>query len=190
MAVGLMLDQLADIAITNDPDADRIGVIVNHHGEAVQLTGNQLAVLVADYVLSQKASRRELNSHDYIAKTIVTTDMLEPIASKYGIQTHGNLLIGFKYIGELIRNNEGTDSRFILGGEESYGLLKGDYARDKDGSVGALMAAECAALLKGQQKTLVDRLFELYAEHGLYVETLQSIEFPGSDGFTTMQSIM
>lgn len=190
MAVDLMLENDADIAITNDPDADRIGVVVNHKGEAVQLTGNQLAVLVAEYVLEQKTLRQDISAHDYIAKTIVTTDMLEAVATRYGVQTHGNLLIGFKYIGELIRNNEGTESNFILGGEESYGLLKGDYARDKDGAVGALMAAEYAAHLKRQDKTLVDRLFELYAEYGLYVETLENIQFPGADGFASMQSIM
>lgn len=190
MVVDLMLRESADIAITNDPDSDRIGVIVNHKGEAIQLTGNELAVLVAEYVLSQMEARGDVRSHDYIAKTIVTTDMLDAIADKYGVQTHGNLLIGFKYIGELIRNNEGTENRFIMGGEESYGLLKGDYARDKDGSIGALMAAEYAALLKGDGKTLVDRLYELYAGYGLYVETLESIQFPGAAGFTTMQSIM
>lgn len=189
-AVAQMLSEGADIAITNDPDADRIGVTVRVGEDVVYLNGNQSAVLAADFVLSKKKEKGELSGKQYIAKTIVTTDLLESIATHYGVKTYGNFLVGFKYIGELILKKEDTDEEFIIGGEESYGLLKGDYARDKDGAAGALPLAEYAAELKQQGKTLYDRLLEIYAEHGLYVERLDNIQSPGADGFERMQRVM
>jgi phosphoglucomutase/phosphomannomutase len=190
LAVAQMLAEDADIAITNDPDADRIGVIVRHGDDPIYLTGNQSAVLATDYVLKQMKANGSLTDKHYIAKTIVTTDMLCALADHYGVTLYGDMLIGFKYIGELIRLKEGTDETFVIGGEESYGLLKGDYARDKDGAVGALPLAEYAAELKLDGKTLYDRLLELYAQHGLYVEYLATIVCPGAKGFEQMQDIM
>lgn len=188
--VALMLAEDADIAITNDPDADRIGVMVRKEDEAIYLSGNQSAVLAADYVLMKKQQKGGLTNKDYIAKTIVTTDMLTALANKYGVKIYGNLLIGFKYIGELIRLKEADGERYIIGGEESFGLSKGDYVRDKDGAAGALPVAEYAAELKKQGKTLWDRMLELYKEHGLYVERLDTMVCPGAEGFTQMQQIM
>lgn len=190
IAVQQMLEHNADIAITNDPDADRIGVVVNQQSEAVYLNGNQSAVLAADFALKQLASRGELTEKHYVAKTIVTTDMLTALADHYGATMYTNMLVGFKYIGELIHQKETTDEVFVIGGEESYGLLKGEYARDKDGAAGALMLAEYAAELKAQGKTLYDRLFELYREHGIYQELLATVQLPGADGFSRMQAIM
>jgi phosphomannomutase len=190
MAVAQMLAQNADIAITNDPDADRIGVIVNHHGDAKYLSGNQAAVLAADYVLSIMKKNGELTKNHYLAKTIVTTDMLRAVGNFYGVKTYGDMLVGFKYIGELIRNKEGMDETFVMGGEESYGLLKGTYARDKDGAVGALTLAECAAELKQDGKTLIDKMYELYETHGIYAERLDTVVCPGADGFEKMKHIM
>lgn len=190
MAVELMMKQSADIAITNDPDADRIGVIVRQGDVPMYLSGNQSAVLVADYVLGKLAAQNKLLVKSFIAKTIVTTDMLKALADKYQISMYDNLLIGFKYIGELILKKENTDEIFILGGEESYGLLKGTYARDKDGVSGALPLAEYAAELKLSGKTLYDRLLELYSEYGLYVERLDNMICPGATGFEKMQNIM
>jgi len=189
-AVAQMLAEEADIAITNDPDADRIGVMLRHNGEAIYLNGNQLAVLATDYTLRKMQARGELTPKHYIAKTIVTTKMLSQLADVYGVTMYTNMLIGFKYIGELILKKETTDEIFVIGGEESYGLLKGDYARDKDGAAGALPLAEYAAELKKQGKTLYDRLLELYKEHGLYLERLDSAYFLGASGFETMQSVM
>lgn len=189
-AVQQMLQTNSDIAITNDPDADRIGVVVNQQGEAVYLNGNQSAVLAADFALQQLQARGELTPQHYLAKTIVTTDMLSAVAASYGITMYTNMLVGFKYIGELIRQKESTNEVFVLGGEESYGLLKGSYARDKDGAVGALLLAEYAAMLKQSSKTLYDRLLELYGEHGIYQESLATIQLPGADGFKRMQAIM
>ena len=189
MAVQKMIDERADIAITNDPDADRIGVVVRQGSRPIYLNGNQSAALVADFVLHHM-SEKGLTSNHYIAKTIVTTDLLNALARSYGINIYDNMLIGFKYIGELIRNKENTNEKFVLGGEESYGLLKGTYARDKDGAVGALLLAEYAAELKSRHMTLFDRLMNLFCEHGIYSETLVNIQLPGSDGFNKMQSIM
>lgn len=189
-AVAEMLAVKADIAITNDPDADRIGVMVRQGEEPIYLNGNQSAVLAADYVLRKKQERGELSSKHYLAKTIVTTDMLTALADHYGVNLYGNMLIGFKYIGELILKKEQTDEVFVIGGEESYGLLKGTYARDKDGAVGALPLAEYAAELKLEGKTLYDRLLELYKEHGLYLEYLTTVVCPGASGFEQMQGVM
>ncbi len=189
-AVAQMLAEQADIAITNDPDADRIGVVVRVGDEPFYLNGNQSAALAADYVLLKKQQKGTLTNKHYIAKTIVTTDLLTSIARKYDVTIYDNFLVGFKYIGELIHSKENSDEIFVIGGEESYGLLKGDYARDKDGATGALPLAEYAAELKSVGKTLQDRLFELYAEHGMYIERLDNAVSPGADGFERMQSIM
>lgn len=189
-AVAQLLSEQADIAITNDPDADRIGVMVRQGEDVIYLSGNQSAVLAADYALSRMQARGKLTSSHYIAKTIVTTDMLIAVADKYAVKTYGSMLVGFKYIGELILEKESTDETFVLGAEESYGLLKGDYARDKDGATGALPLAEYAAELKRDSKTLYDRLLELYTEHGLYVERLANAFFPGASGFEKMQTVM
>lgn len=189
-AVAHMLAHDADVAITNDPDADRIGIMVRQGDRPVYLTGNQSAALATEYALRKLHEKGQLTDKHYIAKTIVTTDMLQAVADRYGVTTYGNMLVGFKYIGELIKNKEGTDEVFVIGGEESYGLLKGDYARDKDGAVGALPLVEYAAELKKDGKTLYDRMLELYAEYGMFVERLDSLEYPGADGFRQMQAIM
>ena len=189
MAVQALMDEKADIAITNDPDADRIGVVVRQGNEPIYLNGNQSAALAADYVL-RHMDEADLNKNHYLAKTIVTTDLLNALAESHGVTIYDNMLIGFKYIGELIRQKENTDEQFIIGGEESYGLLKGTYARDKDGAVGALLLAEYAAELKTRDMTLFDRLMSLFCEHGIFVEDLVNVQLPGADGFGKMQAIM
>ncbi len=190
MAVAQMLEENADIAITNDPDADRIGVMVRQGDEAVYLNGNESFILATDYTLSKLQEKNELTPQHYVARTIVTTDMIDALAHHYGITVYNNLLVGFKYLGKLIREKENTDEKFVIGGEESYGLLKGDYARDKDGATGALPMVEFAAELKRQGKTLYDRLLELYAEHGIYLDRMDNINAPGADGFEKMKSVM
>lgn len=190
MAVQAMLDQEADIAITNDPDADRIGIMVRHKGQPFYLNGNQAAALATDYSFKKLQDRGELTSRHYVVKNIVTTDMMNALAEKYGANIYDNILIGFKYIGAIILSKEQTDEKFVLGAEESYGLLKGSYARDKDGATGALPIAEYAAELKIEGKTLIDRLMELYAELGLFIEVTEVAAYPGAEGFATMQKIM
>jgi phosphoglucomutase len=189
-AVAQLMAEDADIAITNDPDADRVCVIARQGDQPKYLTGNQAAVLATDYALRKRQAAGTLTGKHYIAKTIVTTDMLDALAVKYGVRVYGNMLIGFKYIGELILNKEATDELFVIGGEESYGMLKGTYARDKDGATGALPLAEYAAELKLEGLTLWDRLMALYQEHGLYMERLDTMVSPGAKGFERMQEIM
>lgn len=189
-AVAQMLAEDADIAITNDPDADRIGVMVRSGDQPLYLSGNQTAALATEFSLRKLHESGQLTPRHYIAKTVVTTDLLDAVANRYNVTTYGDMLIGFKYIGELLLQKETTDEVFVIGAEESYGMLKGDYARDKDGSVGALILAEYAAELKLQGKTLFDRMLELYVEYGLYVERLDTIVCPGAKGFEQMQSIM
>lgn len=190
LAVAQMMSENADIAITNDPDADRIGVVVRQGDEPIYLNGNQSAVLVADYVLRTLQKKGTLTQKHYIAKTIVTTDMLDALAVHYGVNIYGNMLIGFKYIGKLILDKEQTDEVFVMGAEESYGLLKGTYARDKDGATGALPMAEYAAELKKDGKTLYDRFLELCSQHGLYIDQLNNLMCPGASGFDQMKRIM
>lgn len=189
-AVAQLMGEQADIAITNDPDADRIGVMLRQGDEPIYLNGNESAVLAAEFALRKLHEQGTLTPKHYIAKTIVTTDMFMALADKYNVTCYGNMLIGFKYIGELILKKENTDEIFVIGGEESYGLLKGTYARDKDGAAGALPLAEYAAELKAEGKTLYDRLLELYKEYGVYTERLDTIVCPGADGFAQMQTIM
>lgn len=189
-AVAQLMGEQADIAITNDPDADRIGIMLRQGDEPIYLNGNESAVLAAEFALRKLHEQGTLTPKHYIAKTIVTTDMFMALADKYNVTCYGNMLIGFKYIGELILKKENTDEIFVIGGEESYGLLKGTYARDKDGAAGALPLAEYAAELKAEGKTLYDRLLELYKEYGVYTERLDTIVCPGADGFAQMQTIM
>lgn len=190
LAVEQLLREQADIAITNDPDADRVGIMVRQGEEVVYLSGNQAAVLAADFVLKKMQAKGTLTPKHYIAKTIVTTNMLTALAKYYNVTMYTNMLVGFKYIGELLLQKEKTDEIFVIGGEESFGMLKGDYARDKDGATGALPVAEYAAELKREGKTLYDRLLELYVQHGLYVERLDNVYFTGASGFATMQAVM
>jgi phosphomannomutase len=190
MAVAKLQDERGDIAVTNDPDADRFGVMVRQGEGVVYLSGNQAASLAADYSLANLQAKSKLTSKHYIAKTIVTTDLMGEIAAKYGAKIYENFLVGFKYIGELVYKKEQTDEVFVMGAEESFGFMKGDYTRDKDGAAGALTLAEYAAELKTDGKTLYDRLLELYSEHGVFVERLDNVQSPGADGFAKMQTIM
>ncbi len=190
MAVSQMLREKADIAVTNDPDADRLGVMVRQGDEPIYLSGNQAAVLAADYTLRKRQEKGILKSDDYLAKTIVTTEMLTALADHYGVKLYGNMLIGYKYIAKLILEKEALGQSFLLGAEESFGLLKGDYARDKDGASGTLPLAEYAAELKKEGKTLYDHLLDLYIEHGLFVEYLANAYFEGASGFNKMQKVM
>lgn len=170
-----------NLVLASDPDADRLGAAVRVEGDGfVPLTGNQIASLIADFVLSKKKQRGELTSRHYLVKTLVTTDLLRRIAGHYGVEMHGNLLVGFKYIAQEI-DSSGPE-RFVFGAEESYGYLTGSYARDKDAAVAALLLAELAAELKAQGKTLVDQLDALYLIHGYHVEGAASKTCPGAEG--------
>lgn len=186
--VALMLAEKADIAITNDPDADRFGVMIRQGDRPIYLSCNQSAALGVDFMLRHMKEQGKLNGKQYIAKTIVTTDFIEEIAKRFNVKTVGNLLVGFKWIAEQIRLR--PDEEYLLGVEESFGMCKGDYARDKDGASPSLLLAEAAAEQKKLNKTLYDRLLELYEEYGLFVERLDTMRCEGAEGFAEMQAIM
>ena len=185
------LEQHCDIALTTDPDADRLGVVVLHGDSHTFLSGNQIASLLCDYILRSRSELGTLDGRQFIGKTIVTTDMLDHIADSYKVTCRGNLLVGFKYIGELIKlyEDQGTEE-FVFGGEESFGTLVGSYARDKDAAGSALLISELASQLKSQGKTLVDSLDELSSQHGVFVEELDNIVLQGAEGFATMKHVM
>lgn len=175
----------ADIAISTDPDADRLGVVAKDtDGEYKLLTGNQIAALAAYHTLAK-------GGKGFMVRTIVTTDLLDAIAKDFGSTIYNHILIGFKYVAQLIREHQDNGNEtFLLGGEESYGLLKGSYCRDKDAAVAALLLCELTSELKDQGKNLFWQLNELYKKYGVYTETLANISYPGAEGFQNMQSIM
>lgn len=185
LAAEQMLAENADIAITTDPDADRLSVIINHRGKVITLDGNQSATLIMNYVMKNADP-----TNAYVCKTIVTTDFITAIAQKYGIKMYDDMLIGFKFIGELIEEKTPLGERFLAGGEESYGVLVGTHARDKDAASGALVIAKYADELKKVGKTLYDELLALYEEFGVYQEGLATAEFTGAVGFNKMKQLM
>lgn len=184
LVIKLAEETHADIAIANDPDSDRLGVAVNDGEKFVRLTGNEVGVLLTDYVLSMLKQCGKLPDNAIVVKTIVTSKMVNAIAAKYGVEAV-DVLTGFKYIGDVINKLEqkGEKERFVFGFEESCGYLKGTYVRDKDGVIAAALIAECASYYKKEQgKTLLDRLNELYAEFGNYLMETVSYRFEGADG--------
>jgi len=191
LAIKLAQQVNADIIIGTDPDADRMGAVVkNNEGEYVVLSGNQSGALMVHYVLSQLKERGQLPDNGVVIKTIVTSELGADIARSYGVAVE-NTLTGFKYIGEKMTRYEQTgEHTFLFGYEESYGYLTGTYARDKDAIVAALLIAEAAAYYSSQGKTLYDVLLELYAEHGFYLEALESRTLKGLDGVQKIGAIM
>ncbi|MBF0518213.1 MAG: phospho-sugar mutase [Nitrospirae bacterium] len=188
MALALMDETGADIALATDPDCDRIGVAVRDiDGKGtVLLNGNQVGVLLTDYILAALASSIDTKKAAVI-KTIVTSSLIEKIASSYGIRCV-SVLTGFKYIGEWIRKN--PDSDFIFGCEESYGYLRGTYARDKDAVVSSSLICEMASYYKSKGSSVLKRLHELYEKHGVYIETLSSVTMKGKEGMEQMETLM
>ncbi len=182
----------ADFLLATDPDADRCGTAVrSSNGEYVLLSGNEVGLLLLDFICSQRAKHNAMPSHPIFIKTIVTTDLAEKIAENYGVQTI-NVLTGFKFIGEQIGFLEKQDRAddYICGFEESYGYLTGTYVRDKDAVNAAFMICEMFAYYKTRGVNLLEKLEELYRLYGFCLNTLQSYEFPGSAGMEKMASIM
>ena len=194
MALGIEYAQKynADLLLATDPDCDRVGIAVkNKAGEYELLTGNQIGMLLLDYICSQRVKHCKMPINPIMIKTIVTMDMGEQIASHYGLRTI-NVLTGFKFIGEQIGNLEkqGKSDSYVFGFEESYGYLTGTYVRDKDGVDGAYMICEMFSYYATQGISLLDKLEELYKTYGYCLNTLHSYEFDGSAGFAKMQEIM
>ncbi len=180
----------ADVAITTDPDADRLGVIARGAQGTYQFfNGNQIAALIGYHVLSQLKAQGKLSPQHFVVKTIVTTDCINAQAADFGVRVYDNILIGFKYVAELIQKLEDKET-FVFGGEESHGILKGSYTRDKDAAVAALLMCELVSTLKDAGKTLPELLNDLYRRYGIYWETLQNIQYPGAQGAATMQKLM
>lgn len=182
----------ADLLLATDPDCDRVGIAVkNKEGEYELLTGNQVGILLLDYICSQRIKHGKMPVDPVMIKTIVTTDMGEQIATHYGLRTI-NVLTGFKFIGEQIGKLEqqGKANSYVFGFEESYGYLTGSYVRDKDGVDGAYMISEMFSYYATKGISLLDRLNQLYKTYGYCLNTLHSYEFDGSAGFAKMQSIM
>jgi len=181
----------ADIVVGTDPDADRVGAVVkNSEGEYVILTGNMTGVLLTEYILSSKKENGTLPDNGAVVSTIVSTDLTKAIAKNYGVD-YFEVLTGFKYIGEKIKEFEADNSHtYLFGFEESYGCLAGTYARDKDAVVATMLICELAAFYKSKGMTLYDGLQEVYKKYGYYKESVKSITLKGIEGIQNMKKIM
>ncbi|MCI8804426.1 MAG: phospho-sugar mutase [Clostridiales bacterium] len=181
----------ADIVVGTDPDADRVGAVVkNGKGEYVILTGNMTGVLLTEYILSSKKESGRLPENGAVVSTIVSTDLTKAIAKNYGVD-YFEVLTGFKYIGEKIKEFEKDGSHtYLFGFEESYGCLAGTYARDKDAVVATMLICELAAFYKSKGMTLYEGLQEVYKKYGFYKESIKSITLKGIEGIENMKKIM
>lgn len=179
----------ADLLLGTDPDADRVGIAArNHHGEWQLLNGNQTATLLVYYMLNSWKAAGKLTGNEMVVKTIVTTDLIAKMAADYGVDCP-DTLTGFKYIAGIIREQEGK-KKFIVGGEESYGYLVGDYVRDKDAVMSCAMIAEMVAAAKDKGLSLFDQLIEIYQRFGFYKEGLLSMTKKGKAGAEEIQAMM
>jgi len=179
----------AELLLATDPDADRVGLgVKDDKGEYILLNGNQAASLLIYYLLSQWKAKGKITGKEFIVKTIVTSELLKDMGSDFGVETF-DVLTGFKFIAEIIRQLEGK-KKFIGGGEESYGYLVGDFVRDKDAVISCCMFAEIAAWAAEQGKTLYDLLIEIYTRYGLYLEKLISVTKKGKSGAEEIQAMM
>lgn len=192
LALELAKEVDADVILATDPDADRLGVYGKDRktGEYHRFTGNMTGIFLAEYILSQKKAMGNLPTDGAVIKTIVTTNMLEPLAREYGVRVM-EVLTGFKYIGEQIRRfEEGGKGRFLFGFEESYGCLTGTYARDKDAVGAAAMFCEAAAFYKKKGLTVWEQMEKLYEKYGRYQETLKTVVLKRADGIRKMKEEM
>jgi phosphoglucomutase len=189
MALDLAREKGADLVMATDPDADRLGIAVRKpSGEFVLLNGNQTGALLTWYIISQKKRKGELKGNEYIIKTIVTSDLLDSIAEKNGVECY-NVLTGFKFFAEIMRDLEGK-KKYIGGGEESFGYLPGDYVRDKDAVSSCALIAETAAWARDHGKSLWELLLDIYAEYGLYREKLVNVVRKGAEGAAEIRKMM
>jgi len=182
----------ADLLLATDPDSDRVGIAVKDKDGSYQLlSGNQTGMLLTDYVCARRTENGTMPKDPVVIKTIVTTDMVEQIASHYGVRTV-NVLTGFKYIGEQIGllEKQGKADSYIFGFEESYGYLSGSYVRDKDAVDAAFLICEMFCYYKTRGISLLEKLDELYKTYGYCLNTLYSYQFEGAAGFAKMQEIM
>lgn len=191
LAIELAKETMPDLIFGTDPDCDRIGVVVNEGNESYRvLTGNQVGVLLTNYILKARQEMGLLNEKDTVIKTIVTSEMARAVCKGYDAQII-DVLTGFKYIGEKIKAFLETKSNnFVLGFEESYGYLSGDFVRDKDAVIASVLIAEMALYYKTQGKNLYEALEDLFKQHGYYKEDLISITMEGKDGQEKIAAIL
>ena len=179
----------ADILLGTDPDADRVGIAIkDNKGNWLLVNGNQTAVLACNYMIEARKAKGIARANDMVIKTIVTTELIDKIAKANGVACY-NVLTGFKWIAELIKEKEGKEE-YIVGGEESYGLMIGSKIRDKDAVSAVALLCEMAAYEKNKGKSLYDKLIELYVQYGLYKESLISITKKGMDGQKQIADMM
>ncbi|MDR9398612.1 MAG: phospho-sugar mutase [Salibacter sp.] len=189
MAIEKAEELNADVIVGTDPDGDRIGVgIRDNNGKMQLLNGNQAASLLTWYLIDQWKKADKLSGKEFIAETIVTSELPAVIARDYGVSTY-YCLTGFKWIADIIRRKEGKE-KFIGGGEESYGYMVGDFVRDKDSASSSVIFCELAALAKSQGKTAFDFLINLYMRYGFYQEHLISIVKKGRNGEAEIAQMM
>lgn len=190
LGVEQLLREQRDLFIATDPDADRMGVVVNHHGEAVILNGNQVAALCLFYLCTTKSKLGTLPENSAAVTTIVTTDLFPLIATAFNL-TCFQVLTGFKYIGEKIHQWENGPFTFLFGAEESLGYLYGTHSRDKDAMIAGCLLSEIALQEKLRNKTLVDFLHDIYRQFGLFRQKQLSVSFgSGQEGAEKMQQLM
>ena len=179
----------ADILLGTDPDADRVGIgVKNDKGEWILMNGNQTALLAFNYMIEARKAKGIASPNDMVIKTIVTTDMIDKIADRNGVACY-NVLTGFKWIASLIKEKEGKEN-YIIGGEESFGLMIGDKIRDKDAVSAVSLICEMAAYEKNKGRSLFEKLIDLYVEYGFYKENLISITKKGMNGAAEIAAMM
>ncbi|MBQ7109124.1 MAG: phospho-sugar mutase [Clostridia bacterium] len=191
LAIGYAKECGADLIVGTDPDADRVGIIVrDKSGEYQAFTGNQVGALLTEYILSSLKENNKLPKDGYVVKTIVTTNLTEAICREYGVEMK-EVLTGFKFIGEKIKESEETGTgTYIFGFEESYGYLKGTYARDKDAVVATMLIAEMTLYYRERGSSLAEQMEAIYKKYGYYKEYVESIVMEGMDGLAKISGIM
>lgn len=191
LAIEMGEKEPADLLLATDPDCDRVGIAVNVGGEYKLMTGNEVGVLLCEYLLARRKELGNLPENPIVVKSFVTTSLVDEVAKSYGAETR-SLLTGFKYIGELITQLEekGEESRFVVGMEESYGYLSGTHARDKDAVVASMLICEMAAYYKAHGISLYDKMQSLYKQYGMYLNTLLNFGFEGASGMQKMHDMM
>ncbi len=191
LALNLAKENSADLIIGTDPDADRCGIMIRSaDGSYVSLTGNQTGLLLTEYILETLKERGTLPKDGFVVKTIVSTNIIKEICASYGVEMK-EVLTGFKFIGEKIKESEETGKgTFIFGFEESYGYLKGTYSRDKDAVVASLLIAEMALYYREKGLSLFDQLLNIYKKYGFYKEFVVSESFEGIEGSQKIKNIM
>ena len=192
LGLNLAKETGADLMLATDPDADRVGIAMKCPDGSYELvSGNEVGVLLLDYICAGRMEKGTMPENPVAVKSIVSTPLADAVAAHYGVELR-NVLTGFKWIGDQIAQLEeaGEVDRFIFGFEESYGYLAGPYVRDKDAVIGSMLICEMAAYYRSSGSSLKQRMEEIYAEYGRYLNKIDSFEFPGLSGMDKMAGIM